>query len=113
MISSGVPLSSSRTKMVLLVQAGVEEAAGLREQVRAVVARLDAGAREVRQREEELSLRGTQLEVAQRAASERKKALDEELEKAQRERTKRVRIEEENKVSESREDGGEGVHRGW
>jgi len=58
-------------------------------------------AAEVRERDAALKQRDTQLATSQNASEQRKRALDEEAEKLHREKSRRIRLEEENKVPPS------------
>ena len=54
---------------------------------------------EIRERDAYLKQRDSQIQTIQNAADQRKRALDEEAEKLHREKGKRVKLEDENKVS--------------
>ena len=54
---------------------------------------------EIRERDAHLKQRDSQMQTIQNAADQRKRALDEEAERLHREKVKRVKLEDENKVS--------------
>ncbi len=79
-------------------QASIEEAAALRERSHGLAVQLEGAAREAREATEALRSREAALEAAQKAASDRKRAADEEADCLARERVKRQRLEEDIRV---------------
>ncbi|KAK9824459.1 hypothetical protein WJX72_010429 [[Myrmecia] bisecta] len=84
------------------LKVSIDEAAGVREQVRSYAARLDAAQRKMREQEEALAAKQVLLEDADRAMAERKRVLEEEIEKTSKERTKRQRLEEDHQMLQSK-----------
>ena len=82
----------------MLWQGTMDELASTRERTVALTTEIERLKAEGREREAALKQKEALLGSVQAASEQRKRALDEEAEKLQREKVRRQRLEEENKV---------------